>query len=542
MLRNYFTLYHLARELHELLEGGFVFEVYSQQRNEITISLITNTGDHVQLIVVTGHPKLCIHTRQGLNRKHRNTAELMPEVSEKKVSGVIIDPCDRIIRLPLENNHAILLQLFSAKTNVFLETSGRVADAFKKSTSNVERQEKSVIKPEILRSLEALVYDRALFTQRYRETGTQDIAGKLGRMLPGFDRPLVRELLRRCGHRCSPEDIHTELSTLFYELLDPCPWVNPETDEGPVFSILHNPEKTAVMFDSVLECLHFYHIKTWQYLKTRELVHELDRKLRQKRKKVESELAGFQPDKLRKQADEYERNGHLIMANLYCPDKNKENITVTNFFDPSSPSLVIPLKPELNLQQNAAANFRKASKTREKIEGGIHRKAAVQAQKRELDKLIALSAGLSTPSEVRNFYEAHRPALKIFGLEHMLKKEKGELPFRRFAITQKAVLYVGKSAKNNEQLTFSFAKPNDIWLHARGTSGSHCILRGASMQNSTEIRRAAEIAAFYSAAKHSELVPVMYAEKKYVRRARNMPPGQVLLEKERVIMVTPHKG
>ena len=132
MLRNYFTLYHLTRELHELLEGGFVFEVYSQQKNEITISLITNKGDHLQLIVVTGHPRLCIHTRQGLNRKHRNTAELMPEISEKKISGVIIDPRDRIIRLQLAENYVIVLQLFSAKTNVLLETGDRVVNAFKK--------------------------------------------------------------------------------------------------------------------------------------------------------------------------------------------------------------------------------------------------------------------------------------------------------------------------------------------------------------------------------------------------------------------------
>lgn len=542
MLRNYFTLYHLARELHELLEGGFVFEVYSQQKNEITISLITNKGDHLQLIIVTGHPRLCVYTRQGLNRKHRNTAELMPEISEKKISGVIIDPRDRIIRLQLAENYVIILQLFSAKTNVLLETGDRIINAFKKNppASRLEKQEK-IIRPEILRSLEALVYNPDLFVDRLQETGVQDIAGKLGQMLPGFDRLLVRELLCRCGEKCLQKEIHTQLSALFYELLDPLPSVNLDTKKGPLFSILHNPEKNAVRFDSVLDGLNFYSIKTWQHLTTRKLVHDLGGLLRQKKKKIAGELAHFQPEKLKKQAEEYERNGHLLMANLYHPNHDKEHITVTNFLDPSSPSMVIPLKPELNLQQNAAVFFRKASKTRDKIEGGMRRKAVVQKQQRELDNLIMLSAELSSPSEVRSFYETHRPTLKILGLESTSKKEKRELPFRKFAITQNTVLYVGKNARNNEQLTFSFAKQNDIWLHARGTSGSHCILRGASMQHSTEIMRAAEIAAYYSAAKHSELVPVMYTEKKYVRRAKNLPPGQVLVEKEKVIMAQPSK-
>ena len=541
MLRNYFTLYHLARELHELLEGGFAFESHSQQRNEITISLITNTGNHLQLIVVTSHPRLCIYTREGLNRKQRNTADLMPEINEKNVLGVVMDPCDRIIRIPLENNYTIVLQLFSAKTNVFLESNGKVIRAFKQNTSTFihDKDGKPDTCPEIFRLFESLVHDRAFFIERFRETDADDDAEKLRQMLPGFDRLLVRELLGRCGNSRSPEKIHAEFTTLFYELLDPLPSVHIEGKNGPEFSILHNPPKTSVKLETILEGLNFYSIKTWQYLRMRELVHELDNKLRHKMTKIERELAHFQPEKLMKQADEYERNGHLLIANLYNPKRKKDYITVTNVFDPSAPILTIPLKPELNMQQNAAAWFRKASKIREKIQGGIRRIATVKVQQEELDRLLTISSELSSPSEVRDFYETNRSALNILGLSDKSGKEKDRLSFRKFDITQKAVLYIGKNARNNDQLTFSFAKPNDIWLHARGASGSHCILRGATMQNISEIQRAAEIAAYYSAAKHSEFAPVMYTEKKYVRRSRNMPPGQVLVEKEKVIMVRP---
>ncbi len=37
------------------------------------------------------------------------------------------------------------------------------------------------------------------------------------------------------------------------------------------------------------------------------------------------------------------------------------------------------------------------------------------------------------------------------------------------------------------------------------------------------------------------LVPVIYTLKKHVRRGRNLPPGQVVVEREKVLMVKPEK-
>lgn len=543
MLRNYFTLYHLTVELQELLEEGYVFEVFSQQRNEIIISLITNRGNHLQLMVVTGRPDLCIYTREGLNRKQRNTAVLLPEIAEKKISGVIIDPRDRIIRMALENSYVLVLQLFSAKTNVLLESEGKIINRFKENSDPYASQEKenTASRPEILRSLESLANDPHLFADRLLETPATETLDRLLQILPGFDRRLVRELLARCGGDDRTEKVHEEFATLFYELLDPLPSVNTKGENGPEFSILHNPPRSSVRLETVLEGLNLYSRKTWQYRRTKELVHELDGKLKNKTAKIERELLHFQPDKLRQLADDHELNGHLLMANLYNPAGKKDSIAVTNIFDPAAPSRTIPLKPELTLQQNAALWFQKASKTREKIEGGLQRNRDIMEQKLEIERLAKNVKKLTTPLQVKDFIETNRSLLKSLGLSSLSEKGLKQLPFRKFPITRKAVLYVGKNARNNEQLTFSFAKPHDIWLHARGTAGSHCILRGATMQSISEIRRAAEIAAFYSSARHSEFVPVIYTEKKHVRKSRNLPPGQVIAEREKVIMVRPSR-
>ncbi|MCG8343881.1 MAG: NFACT RNA binding domain-containing protein [Chlorobiales bacterium] len=543
MLRNYFTLYHLAVELQELLEEGYVFEVFSQQRNEIIISLITNRGNHLQLLIVTGRPDLCIYTREGLNRKRRNTAELLPQIAEKKISGVMIDPRDRIIRMALENSYVLVLQLFSAKTNVLLENEGKIISCFKENNTPYAFKEKenTAPRPEILRSLESLANDPRHFAERFQGTTAKETRDRLLQILPGFDRQLVRELLARCGGDDRTEKIHAEFATLFYELLAPLPSVNTDGKNNPEFSILHNPPKSSVKLETVMEGLNLYSRKTWQYLKTKALVNELHGKLKDKTAKIERELAHFQPNKLRQLADDYELNGHLLIANLYNPARKKESITVTNVFDSAAHSMTIRLKPELTLQQNAALWFQKASKTREKIEGGLQRNRVIKEQKLEIERLTENVQELSTPLQVNDFIETNRLFLKNLGLSGLSEKSSKQLPFRKFPITRKAVLYVGKNSRNNEQLTFSFAKPHDIWLHARGAAGSHCILRGATMQNISEIRQAAAIAAFYSSARHSEYVPVIYTEKKHVRRSRNLPPGQVIAEREKVIMVRPSR-
>ena len=69
MIRNYFTLYHAAMELHERLCGGYVVEIYSQDKNELRLSFIDGTGVHMQIVVVTHTPLLSFFIREGVSKK-----------------------------------------------------------------------------------------------------------------------------------------------------------------------------------------------------------------------------------------------------------------------------------------------------------------------------------------------------------------------------------------------------------------------------------------------------------------------------------------
>jgi len=121
--------------------------------------------------------------------------------------------------------------------------------------------------------------------------------------------------------------------------------------------------------------------------------------------------------------------------------------------------------------------------------------------------------------------------------------EKGTAErFRKFFINDKFEIYAGKNATNNDELTTKFARQNDYWFHARGSSGSHVILRWDNSKEKPSkelIKLVASIAAFYSGAKNSKMVPVAYTLKKYVRKPKGAAVGAVVIEKEDVVLVEP---
>ncbi len=86
------------------------------------------------------------------------------------------------------------------------------------------------------------------------------------------------------------------------------------------------------------------------------------------------------------------------------------------------------------------------------------------------------------------------------------------------------------------------ARPYDLWLHARGVSGSHVVIRvkgRANVPPGPVVERAARLAAFHSKAKTSALVPVVVTPRKWVRKAKGSPPGQVVVEREAEVRIVP---
>ncbi|MEK6571387.1 MAG: NFACT RNA binding domain-containing protein, partial [Bacteroidota bacterium] len=111
-----------------------------------------------------------------------------------------------------------------------------------------------------------------------------------------------------------------------------------------------------------------------------------------------------------------------------------------------------------------------------------------------------------------------------------------------FTVTGGFEVWAGKSSENNDLLTMKYAKPNDLWFHARGGSGSHVVLKvgtGSGNPSKEAIEKAASIAAYYSKMKNATMVPVAYCERKYVRKSKGAPAGTVSLQHEKVLFVEP---
>ncbi|MDH3215661.1 MAG: NFACT RNA binding domain-containing protein [Candidatus Krumholzibacteria bacterium] len=125
---------------------------------------------------------------------------------------------------------------------------------------------------------------------------------------------------------------------------------------------------------------------------------------------------------------------------------------------------------------------------------------------------------------------------------NVLREAATTKQYRRFDLNQGWFVLVGRNDKENDEITFRLSGPEDIWLHAQNVAGSHVVLRPSGSAGNpprSVLEAAAEIAAFYSKAHHSNLVPVIYTRRKYVRKFRGAKPGQVRCEREKTIFAEP---
>ena len=98
---------------------------------------------------------------------------------------------------------------------------------------------------------------------------------------------------------------------------------------------------------------------------------------------------------------------------------------------------------------------------------------------------------------------------------------------------------VGRNNRQNDQLTFHLTGPNHLWLHARGTPGSHvAVLAEGDIPNDT-LLLAAQLAAYFSAQRNSPKAEVDYTLRKYVRKPKGAKPGFVHYEWAKTIVVNP---
>lgn len=119
---------------------------------------------------------------------------------------------------------------------------------------------------------------------------------------------------------------------------------------------------------------------------------------------------------------------------------------------------------------------------------------------------------------------------------------RGRAIARRFESPDGFVVLVGKTAADNDLVTFKLGAAADFWFHVSGFSGSHVIVRnpdGLDRLPRTTMQFAAGLAAGYSKARNAGKVVVHACQCRDVRKPRGVPDGTVTLTRFDTLRVGP---
>lgn len=232
--------------------------------------------------------------------------------------------------------------------------------------------------------------------------------------------------------------------------------------------------------------------------------------------------------------------GELLTANFYRMARGASKVVVENYYEPDCPSIEIRLDPRLSPQENAAKYFKhyNKAKTAEKI-----LTEQLRQGREELAYLESVLQQLSQAEAEQDFNDIRAELTDGGYIRSRGKKQPGfqraSKP-REFRSSAGLRILVGRSNKQNDQLTCKMAGPRDIWLHTQKIHGSHVILctEGAEPDDQS-LEEAAVLAAYYSQGRDGGKVPVDYTPARYVKKPAGAKPGMVTYTTYQTVYVTP---
>jgi predicted ribosome quality control (RQC) complex YloA/Tae2 family protein len=263
-----------------------------------------------------------------------------------------------------------------------------------------------------------------------------------------------------------------------------------------------------------------------------EVIQRAQGRLERRRKAIQQEA----PDP--GEADRLRQWGQWLLAYAHQVERGaKEFVADTG----DGSTITIPLEPELPAVENAQvyfARYRKAQRAAEETPARLREVQMGLDQLRQLETDLDLAASRPEIEEVR-------VALQDAG--HLRAKRgtrsRPKVPRAKPLQVESPdgwMIWVGRGSRQNDELTFRRARPDDWWLHARGVPGAHVIARGEGKEMPPgTLQRAAELAAYYSGARDEASVPVDVTRRRYVRRIPGAAPGLVTYTHEQTVRVAP---
>jgi predicted ribosome quality control (RQC) complex YloA/Tae2 family protein len=514
MHNNYYCIRQISARLDRHLNGWELISCFSQNKNELVIVFAQSASEFI--LRASLNPEFsCISFPETFHRTKRNSVDLFPEVVGSQVLRVHQYVNERAFILYFDNGYSLLFKLYGARSNILLYRENEVLSLFRTK----------LVKDKGLNLLEL---DRPI-EQSYDAFARAGYDYKP--IFPTFN-VVVQNFLEMHGYfELDNKEKWGFLERLKTQLENPTAYYITEEGDKPGFSLLKFGNIVREFSDPLEAITQFFISFTREYYFSKEKKEILD-KLEQLLGKTWNYLLKSKA-KLEdvETKSRHEDMANIIMANIYNIPPKAEEVQLYDFY--TDQTISVKLKKDLSPQKNAEIYYRKAKNQKFEIKNIRENIYLRQKELRTLEKHIASIKAIGDLKSLRSYIKENH-------LQRSKAVNEETYPFRQF-VFQDYEIWVGKSAKSNDELTQKYTKKDDIWLHAKDVTGSHVVIKYKSKQPVPRpvIEKAAQLAAYYSKRKTDTLCPVLYTPKKYVRKPKGAHPGQVVVEREDVILVTP---
>ena len=507
---NYYFLRQLAVALDQRLQGYSVVSCFSQCKEELLIEL-NNEKNSFYIKAHLDPASSCLSFPTQYHRAKKNTVDLFGEIILKKFVHARSFANERSFALHFDKGYSLIFKMHGNRSNVILVFENQPLALFR----NHLKADLTIAIATLGRSIDWS--ESHFFKNRDNLEKTYFTLGK----------PVWDYLASQHFNALAPT-AQWQLLQKTLQLLEQPQYYIGRKNSAAYFSLLPHDGDEQQSTNPVEAITEFFHRfvsnsaldkeKSILLKKLNTDLQSCENYLTKTRKKLESIKSG----------SAYKTQADVLMANLHRVPKGSALAALEDF---EGNPITVKLKPELSIQKNAEVFYRKAKNQGieiDKIEGAI-------AQKEKAIQVIAQQINaVATATDIKQLKSIFKEK------EDLLIKKAGPSPYHKTTF-QGFDIWIGKNAVSNDQLTLKLAHKEDLWLHVKDIAGSHVVVKhqAGKIFPKEVIERAAELAAYNSKRRTESLCPVAYTLKKYVRKRKGDPPGLVIVEKEKVIMVTP---
>lgn len=534
-----FFLHHMAEELRGALLGGRIQKINQPFDQELVLQVRGQGKSHKLLL--SAHPvfgRIQLTQTVFENPQFPNTFTM---IMRKYLQGATIEAIqqvenDRILEITVSNKNEIgdhidvtlAIEIMGKHSNIILldKAAGRIIEAikhvgFSQNSYRTILPGSAYIAPPTTDSRNPFhIGDEELF----EILQTQELeARRLQQLFQGLGRDTATELSRRLTA--------DKLKTFRAFFASP---TQPSLTEKS-FSALPFADSQGE-FASLSELLDYYYQDKAERDRVNqqasELIRRVDNELEKNRKKLgkqEQELAATE------NAEEFRQKGELLTTFLHQVPKDQDQVELDNYY--TGEKLVIALDKALTPNQNAQRYFKRYQKLKEAVK---HLKGLIDETKETILYLESVETALAQAS-LAEVAEIREELIQTGFIRRRQREkiQKRQKPEKYLATDGQTVILVGRNNLQNEELTFKMAKKDELWFHAKDIPGSHVVITG-NLDPSDEVKTdAAELAAYYSKARLSNLVQVDMIETRKLNKPTGGKPGFVTYTGQKTLRVTP---